>query len=215
MRVLSSPWCPENFFLIPLFLLMICFFSLLWIRYWFFFRNRFEEQEAPGSRSFFTEIIASISDVKFARDGRYLLSRDYMSLKVLTFEYFCTSSQNIYCFYFYKSVHCRLSYKKLRWMAYASHVPDSIHPENNHLFCGYTGVVIRYVQCLSWYMLFSLCLTVNYWYYLFFFACLKFYLEGGFAWTKALLRFLHYFINPLKLLVRFLVAKIHSCCNVL
>ncbi|XP_047961258.1 serine/threonine protein phosphatase 2A 55 kDa regulatory subunit B beta isoform-like isoform X4 [Salvia hispanica] len=42
----------------------------------------FEEQEAPGSRSFFTEIIASISDVKFARDGRYLLSRDYMSLKL-------------------------------------------------------------------------------------------------------------------------------------
>ncbi|KAL1533440.1 Serine/threonine protein phosphatase 2A 55 kDa regulatory subunit B beta isoform [Salvia divinorum] len=42
----------------------------------------FEEQEAPGSRSFFTEIIASISDVKFARDGRYLLSRDYMCLKL-------------------------------------------------------------------------------------------------------------------------------------
>ncbi|KAL3618255.1 Serine/threonine protein phosphatase 2A 55 kDa regulatory subunit B beta isoform [Castilleja foliolosa] len=42
----------------------------------------FEEQEAPGSRSFFTEIIASVSDVKFARDGRYLLSRDYMTLKL-------------------------------------------------------------------------------------------------------------------------------------
>ncbi|KAL3639745.1 Serine/threonine protein phosphatase 2A 55 kDa regulatory subunit B beta isoform [Castilleja foliolosa] len=42
----------------------------------------FEEQEAPGSRSFFTEIIASISDIKFARDGRYLLSRDYMTLKL-------------------------------------------------------------------------------------------------------------------------------------
>ncbi|KAK6153603.1 hypothetical protein DH2020_013242 [Rehmannia glutinosa] len=42
----------------------------------------FEEQEAPGSRSFFTEIIASISDVKFARDGRYILSRDYMTLKL-------------------------------------------------------------------------------------------------------------------------------------
>ncbi|CAI0392122.1 unnamed protein product [Linum tenue] len=42
----------------------------------------FEEQEAPGSRSFFTEIIASISDIKFAKDGRYLLSRDYMTLKV-------------------------------------------------------------------------------------------------------------------------------------
>lgn len=43
---------------------------------------RFEVQEAPGSRSFFTEIIASISDIKFAKDGRYMLSRDYMTLKV-------------------------------------------------------------------------------------------------------------------------------------
>ncbi|KAI3786161.1 hypothetical protein L1987_45293 [Smallanthus sonchifolius] len=42
----------------------------------------FEEQESPGSRSFFTEIIASISDIKFARDGRYILSRDYMTLKL-------------------------------------------------------------------------------------------------------------------------------------
>ncbi|KAM3192084.1 hypothetical protein ACQJBY_069372 [Aegilops geniculata] len=42
----------------------------------------FEEHEAPGARSFFTEIIASISDVKFSRDGRYLLSRDYMTLKL-------------------------------------------------------------------------------------------------------------------------------------
>lgn len=42
----------------------------------------FEEQEAPGSRSFFTEIIASISDIKFAKDGRHLLSRDYMTLKL-------------------------------------------------------------------------------------------------------------------------------------
>lgn len=44
--------------------------------------HRFEVQEAPGSRSFFTEIIASISDVKFAKDGRYMVSRDYMTLKV-------------------------------------------------------------------------------------------------------------------------------------
>ncbi|CAK9165296.1 unnamed protein product [Ilex paraguariensis] len=42
----------------------------------------FEEQEAPGSRSFFTEIIASISDIKFGRDGRFILSRDYMTLKL-------------------------------------------------------------------------------------------------------------------------------------
>jgi serine/threonine-protein phosphatase 2A regulatory subunit B len=42
----------------------------------------FEEQETPGSRSFFTEIIASISDIKFGKDGRYILSRDYMTLKL-------------------------------------------------------------------------------------------------------------------------------------
>ncbi|GMH16009.1 hypothetical protein Nepgr_017850 [Nepenthes gracilis] len=42
----------------------------------------FEEPEASGSRSFFTEIIASISDIKFAKDGRYILSRDYMTLKL-------------------------------------------------------------------------------------------------------------------------------------
>ncbi|XP_071734210.1 serine/threonine protein phosphatase 2A 55 kDa regulatory subunit B beta isoform-like [Rutidosis leptorrhynchoides] len=42
----------------------------------------FVEHEAPGSRSFFTEIIASISDIKFGRNGRYLLSRDYMTLKL-------------------------------------------------------------------------------------------------------------------------------------
>ncbi|KAH9799912.1 serine/threonine protein phosphatase 2A 55 kDa regulatory subunit B beta isoform [Citrus sinensis] len=42
----------------------------------------FEEQEAPGTRSFFTEIIASISDIKFARNGRHILSRDYMTLKL-------------------------------------------------------------------------------------------------------------------------------------
>lgn len=42
----------------------------------------FEELEVPGSRSFFTEIIASISDIKFAKGGRYILSRDYMTLKL-------------------------------------------------------------------------------------------------------------------------------------
>ncbi|XP_057976936.1 serine/threonine protein phosphatase 2A 55 kDa regulatory subunit B beta isoform isoform X4 [Malania oleifera] len=42
----------------------------------------FEEPEALGSRSFFTEIIASISDIKFGKDGRHILSRDYMTLKL-------------------------------------------------------------------------------------------------------------------------------------
>lgn len=34
------------------------------------------------SRSFFSEIISSISDAKFSPDGRYIVSRDYMSLKL-------------------------------------------------------------------------------------------------------------------------------------
>ncbi|XP_010528929.1 PREDICTED: serine/threonine protein phosphatase 2A 55 kDa regulatory subunit B beta isoform-like [Tarenaya hassleriana] len=42
----------------------------------------FEEPEAPGSKSFFAEIIASVSDIKFANGGRYILSRDYMTLKL-------------------------------------------------------------------------------------------------------------------------------------
>jgi len=42
----------------------------------------FEEAEDPSSKSFFSEIISSISDIRFSRDGRYILSRDYMTLKI-------------------------------------------------------------------------------------------------------------------------------------
>ncbi|KAF5726169.1 serine/threonine protein phosphatase [Tripterygium wilfordii] len=42
----------------------------------------FEQPEVSGTRSFFTEIIASISDIKFSKDGRHILSRDYMTLKL-------------------------------------------------------------------------------------------------------------------------------------
>lgn len=42
----------------------------------------FEEPEDPTNRSFFSEIISSISDVKFSHNGRYLISRDYLSVKV-------------------------------------------------------------------------------------------------------------------------------------
>ncbi|MFS7943647.1 putative transcription factor WD40-like family [Helianthus anomalus] len=42
----------------------------------------FEEHEAPGSKSFFSDIISSISDIKFSKGGRYILSRDYMTLKM-------------------------------------------------------------------------------------------------------------------------------------
>lgn len=42
----------------------------------------FEEEEDPSQKSFFSEIISSISDVKFSQDGRYILSRDYLTLKI-------------------------------------------------------------------------------------------------------------------------------------
>ncbi|KAI9256944.1 WD40-repeat-containing domain protein, partial [Sporodiniella umbellata] len=42
----------------------------------------FEEAEDPTNRSFFSEIISSISDAKFSEDGRYILSRDYLTLKI-------------------------------------------------------------------------------------------------------------------------------------
>ncbi|KAI8370526.1 protein phosphatase 2A regulatory B subunit [Radiomyces spectabilis] len=42
----------------------------------------FESAEDPNNRSFFSEIISSISDVKFSADGRYILARDYLTLKL-------------------------------------------------------------------------------------------------------------------------------------
>ncbi|KAK3564008.1 hypothetical protein QTP86_006260 [Hemibagrus guttatus] len=42
----------------------------------------FEEPEDPSNRSFFSEIISSISDVKFSHSGRYLMTRDYLTVKV-------------------------------------------------------------------------------------------------------------------------------------
>lgn len=42
----------------------------------------FCEKEDANSKTFFTEIIQSISDVKFSSNGRFILSRDYLSLKI-------------------------------------------------------------------------------------------------------------------------------------
>ena len=43
----------------------------------------FEDQAAdPANRSFFSEIISSISDVKFSHDGQYFFARDYLTIKV-------------------------------------------------------------------------------------------------------------------------------------
>ena len=42
----------------------------------------FEEPEDSTTKSFFSEIISSISDVKFSSCGRYMISRDYLTVKV-------------------------------------------------------------------------------------------------------------------------------------
>ncbi|KAK9473508.1 WD40-repeat-containing domain protein [Dipodascopsis tothii] len=42
----------------------------------------FEKEEDPTTRSFFSEIISSISDVRFSNDGRYIVSRDYLTVKI-------------------------------------------------------------------------------------------------------------------------------------
>lgn len=41
-----------------------------------------EETEEATNKSFFSEIISSISDIKFTADGRYIVSRDYMTIKI-------------------------------------------------------------------------------------------------------------------------------------
>ena len=47
-----------------------------------FYSAVFEEPEDPSNRSFFSEIISSISDVKFSHSGRYIMTRDYLTVKV-------------------------------------------------------------------------------------------------------------------------------------
>jgi serine/threonine-protein phosphatase 2A regulatory subunit B len=54
----------------------VCFFFTLT----FFLAYHVEDD--PSTKTFFSEIIASISDAKFSADGQYVLARDYMTLKV-------------------------------------------------------------------------------------------------------------------------------------
>ena len=42
----------------------------------------FHMSSAVEPKSFFSEIISSISDVKFSHDSQYILSRDFMTLKL-------------------------------------------------------------------------------------------------------------------------------------
>lgn len=42
----------------------------------------FEDYLDPVSHNFFTEITSSISDIKFSYNGKYIVSRDYMTIKI-------------------------------------------------------------------------------------------------------------------------------------
>ena len=57
----------------------LCDNNLKSILYWFL---AYFKDEGQASKTFFSEIITSISDLKFSSDGRFLLSRDYMTIKI-------------------------------------------------------------------------------------------------------------------------------------
>jgi len=42
----------------------------------------FQDTEDVNGKTFFSEIISSISDIKFTKDGRYIIARDYLTLKI-------------------------------------------------------------------------------------------------------------------------------------
>jgi len=42
----------------------------------------FEEPDDPAAKSFFSEITSSISNARFSRDGRYIVTRDYLTVRV-------------------------------------------------------------------------------------------------------------------------------------
>ncbi|GIY95876.1 protein phosphatase PP2A 55 kDa regulatory subunit [Caerostris extrusa] len=65
----------------------------------------FEEPEDPTNRSFFSEIISSISDVKFSNNGRYIISRDYLSVKVWDLN---MDTKPIECFHVHEYLRSKL-----------------------------------------------------------------------------------------------------------
>lgn len=65
----------------------------------------FEEPEDPTNRSFFSEIISSISDVKFSNNGRYIISRDYLSVKVWDLN---MDNKPIECFHVHEYLRSKL-----------------------------------------------------------------------------------------------------------
>lgn len=73
----------------------------------------FEEPEDPSNRSFFSEIISSISDVKFSHSGRYMMTRDYLSVKIwdLNMENRPVETYQVFAiFYFSEYITCLLTF---------------------------------------------------------------------------------------------------------
>lgn len=68
---------------------------------------RLQDAECRGSKSFYTELIASISDMKFTYDGQHILTRDYMNLKVFRtrFSEFLNSFDSVIFLYIDSPIH--------------------------------------------------------------------------------------------------------------
>lgn len=87
---------------------IVFFKNCVLILYYCFYNNIvFEEQDDPTTRSFFSEIISSISDVKISNSGRYMMSRDYMTVKVWDLHMETKPIETypvcirVFCIYFY------------------------------------------------------------------------------------------------------------------
>lgn len=65
----------------------------------------FEEPEDPFSRSFFSEIISSISGIKFSNSGRYLISRDFVSVKLWDIN---MNSRPVECYHVHEFLRSKL-----------------------------------------------------------------------------------------------------------
>jgi len=65
----------------------------------------FEEPEDPFIRSFFSEIISSISGIKFSNNGRYLISRDFVSVKVWDIN---MNSRPVECYHVHEFLRSKL-----------------------------------------------------------------------------------------------------------
>lgn len=65
----------------------------------------FEEPEDPFIRNFFSEIITSISGIKFSNSGRYVISRDFVSVKVWDIN---MNSRPVECYYVHEYLRSKL-----------------------------------------------------------------------------------------------------------